>query len=82
MKFYNEFVDVIAAFEYKKTPLPMRMKHKGKLYEVIVIESNLERLAGVPVMAYKCRTIANGRETYYTIKYELQTMQWRLYSMN
>lgn len=83
MMFYDEGIDVIAAFEKDKSmPLPIKFKLNGKLLTIHdIINTDVEKICGIKVYSYKCKTLIDNREIFYELKYEVLECKWRVYKM-
>lgn len=80
-------IEIIAWFTHdgKFQPLKFRMKDDGESYITVKIDrvicSEEEKLAGNRMMVFTCRSIIEGMERIYQIKYELGTCRWFLFKM-
>jgi hypothetical protein len=87
LKVVAKSIEMIAWFTKDGTPNPIRFKIEGEDESVSVIkvdkiiEKDKERLAGNPMMVFKCQSLIDGIEKIYEIKYEVNTCKWILYKM-
>ncbi|MDP4144401.1 MAG: hypothetical protein Q8936_07955 [Bacillota bacterium] len=87
MKVIAKPIQMIAWFTEEGTPKPIRFRicNEDDTYSVIKIDriicSNLEKLAGNPMLIFKCQSIIKGVERVYELKYELNSCKWILFKM-
>lgn len=87
MKLIAKPIDVIAWFDTKGIPHPIRLRvsNINEKYEVInidrIITQNKERFAGNEMILFKCQSIINSKEILYELKFELETCKWMLYKI-
>ena len=64
-------------------PYRFRVQLDNEPVKVINIDKVLftqpEKLAGNPMILFKCRSMDNDVETFFDIKYELNTCKWILF---
>lgn len=84
MKVYMKPLDMIAAFNPEGKARPYRFKLPGT-ETIVKIDrvdfSEEEKLAGNRMKVFRCRSIINGAEKIYELKYELNTCKWFLFKM-
>lgn len=87
MKVLAKPIEVISYTDNKGIIKPLRFRLQGedenekviKIDKVIVRE--YEKLAGNPMLVFKCQSLINNVLRQYEIKYELQTCKWILYKI-
>lgn len=66
-------------------PLRLRLQTEDDSFEVInvdkVILKQQEKLAGSPMLVFRCQSLIDNTERQFEIKYELQTCKWMLYKI-
>ena len=78
---------MVCWFDEKGVPTPVRFKiqNENESFSVIKIDNifvrDKEKLAGNPMLIYRCKSIIDGEEKLYEIKYEISTCKWILYKM-
>lgn len=86
MKVYARPIETIAWFTKEGKPMPVKFKFALR-DEVLtikvdkVIDISEERLAGNRMFVYKCRSVIEGEEKLYELKYELNTCKWFMFKM-
>ena len=87
MKVVAKPIDMVAWFDKKGVPNPVRFKVDGEGGESIVIKidkiitRDKEKLAGNPMLIFNCQGCVNGTQKLFEIKYELSTCKWILYKI-
>jgi len=91
MKIWMQPIEMIAFFDEKGNPRPLRYRWKSPLdhddheFQVIkidrVIECREEKLAGNRMMVYRCQSVIDDLEKVYELRYEFSTCKWYLYKM-
>ncbi len=86
MKVLMKPVEMIAFFmeDGKPAPLRFRFKQDGGYITVKVgraYSPEEEKIAGNRMYVYRCRSLINGIEKMYELKYELNTCKWYLFKM-
>lgn len=84
IKVYMKPLEMIATFKPNGYAEPYRFKLPGTDIVVRVDRvdfSEEEKLAGNRMILYRCRSIIEGIEKIYEIKYEIGTMKWFLFKM-
>lgn len=84
MKVYMKPIEMIAAFscEGKSRPYRFKLPDTEKVIKVGRIDyTQEEKLAGNRMFVYRCRSIIDGAEKIYELKYELNTCKWFLFKM-
>jgi len=87
MKAMVKCVDVIAWFNESGTPSPIRfrLKNEDETKQVIKVDRVLfiekEKLAGNPMLVFRCQSLVNEVEKVYELKYEINTCKWFLWKM-
>lgn len=87
MKIIAKAIEMVAWFTEDGTPNPVRFRVRSedestKIIKVDrVIFKEKERLAGNPMIVFRCQSIINNVNKIYELKYELNTCKWMLYKM-
>ena len=83
MKLLNDEINVVAGFDGKnKPPVPIKIKHKGRVVNVQqVVSSNLEKRCGKFMYLIRCQSEMDGRVVPYELKYDLASCTWYLYKI-
>lgn len=79
-------IEMVARFNKHGLPRPVKFK---ALFEDIplvisvdqIILKSEEKLAGNPMLIFRCQSVINGLLKIYELKYELSTCKWFLYKM-
>jgi len=85
MKIIAKPVEVIAHTNEKGEirPYRFRLKLEGEPEKVIkidrILSKQLEKLAGNPMILYRCAYVENDIEKVLLLKYELNTCKWILF---
>lgn len=75
---------MIAVFNCEGKSRPYRFKMPGTECVIKVDRvdySQEEKLAGNKMLVFRCRSIIDGTERIYELKYELGTCKWYLFKM-
>lgn len=66
-------------------PIRFKLQNEDESFSVIKIDRVLfkdkEKLAGNPMLIYRCQSIISGVEKTFEIKYELGTCKWILFKI-
>lgn len=91
MKIWMQPIEMIAFFDAKGSPRPLRYRWESPLnfgdngLHVIkvdrIIEYREEKLAGNRMIVYRCQSMIGDLEKVYELKYEYKTCRWYLYKM-
>jgi hypothetical protein len=87
MKTLAKPIDVVAWFTKEGEPRPIRFRVTNEEDSVTVIKvdkilhTDREKLAGNPMLVFRCQGGVNGVEKVYELKYELLTCKWMLFKM-
>jgi len=87
MKVMAHPIEVISYTDIKGEvrPLRFRLQINDEPLKVIkidkVISKELEKLAGNPMIKYRCKYFEGDIERLFEIKYELNTCRWILFKM-
>ncbi|WP_238906623.1 hypothetical protein [Clostridium sp. YIM B02506] len=87
MKAIAKPIDVIAWFTEDGTPSPIRfrVKNTDESKQVIkvdrVVFMQREKLAGNPMIVFRCQSLINDVDKVYEIKYEINTCRWLLWKI-
>lgn len=87
MKAIAKPIDVIAWFNKDGTPKPIkfRITSEDENEAVIKIDKVLfnytEKLAGNPMLVFRCQGVVNNMEKIFELKYELGTCKWMLFKI-
>lgn len=87
MKILAMPVDMVCWFEKTGIPHPVRFKVTKedesetviKVDKVITVDK--EKLAGNPMLVFKCQSIIAGVQRLFELKYELSTCKWMLFKI-
>lgn len=80
-------IEVIAWFDDKGSPTPLRLKLKNidETSMVLridrIIQWDREKVAGNIMYVFKCQSVVENVVKVYELKYELSTCKWVLYKM-
>jgi hypothetical protein len=80
-------IDMVCWFEKTGMPHPVRFKvTKEDESETVVkvdrvITVDKEKLAGNPMLIFKCQSVISGTQRQFELKYELSTCKWILWKM-
>lgn len=87
MKVIAKPIQMVAWFDEKGTVHPVRFKIEMEDEETKVIKidrivkRDMEKLAGNPMLVFTCRSLIDGVEKVFEIKYEIGTMRWMLFKI-
>jgi len=87
MKVLMKPIEMIALFNSKEKPIPLRYRivDEDNTYKVIkvdrIIFAKEEKLAGNRMIFYRCKSKINNSERIYELKYEIDTCKWFLYKI-
>ena len=85
MKVLMKPIDMIAWFDNKGKPTPIRFRHYADGSAIVInvrIQSqDEEKLAGNRMIIYHCQSVIDGFEKIFDLKYEINTCKWFLYRM-
>jgi hypothetical protein len=87
MKILAKPVEMVCWFEKTGMPHPVRFKvaREDESEAVIkvdkVITVDKEKLAGNPMLVFKCQSAIAGVQRLFELKYELGTCKWILFKM-
>lgn len=87
MKIIAKSIEMIAWFTEEGIPNPIRFRVRGDDESAAVIKvdrvlfKQKEKLAGNPMIVFRCQSIINNIDKIYEIKYEINTCRWMLYKM-
>lgn len=87
MKVVAQPIQVVCWMDEKGNVNPVRFKYmeKDESYKVIridrVMQKDKEKLAGNPMIVYRCCSNIEGINKTFEIKYELQTCKWMLFKI-
>lgn len=87
MEIISRSVEVIAWFNKEGNPRPIRFKIAAEDEEENVIKVDkilfnyMEKLAGNPMLVFRCKSMINEVEKIFELKYELGTMKWKLFKI-
>lgn len=66
-------------------PLRFRMQTEDDSVKVVKIDKiiikELEKLAGNPMLVFRCQSLINNVQKQFEIKYELRTCKWILFKI-
>jgi hypothetical protein len=80
-------IEMVCWFEKTGKPHPVRFKviKEDESETVIKIDKVLsvdkEKLAGNPMLVFKCQSVINNAARLFELKYELGTCKWMLFKM-
>lgn len=87
MKILMKPIEMIAWFNLKEKPIPLRYRiiDENNRYRVIKVDKIIfaeeEKLAGNRMILYRCMSRVNNLERIYELKYEIDTCRWFLYKI-
>lgn len=87
MKVIEKPIEMIASFDVKGNPTPIRfrLETEDESYQVIkidkVIDRSLVKCYGDHMIVFHCQSIIGSLEKRYEVRYELNTCKWLLYKM-
>lgn len=87
MKVIAQPIEVISYTDNKGNirPLRFRVQGEGEPLRVIKIDKiilkEMEKLAGNPMLIFKCQSLINNMIRPFEIKYDLKTCKWMLYKI-
>ncbi len=86
MKVVMQPIEMVARFNEEGLPRPVKFKaHFEGIPVVIVIDRILlhkeEKLAGNPMLIFRCQSVINNLMKIFELKYELNTCKWFLYKI-
>lgn len=87
MKILGKPIDVVAWFTKEGVPRPIRFRITTDEESETVIKvdrilhTDREKLAGNPMLIFRCQGEVNGEEKIYELKYELLTCKWMLFKI-
>jgi len=87
MKLINKEIDMVVQHDTKGNLRPMRFRIHGDYGQLIVI--GIDKIVSVehvgenknPVRAYMCKSIVEGIERIYELRFIVVNMKWILYRM-
>jgi hypothetical protein len=66
-------------------PIRFKLKNEDESSSVIKVDRVLfkdkEKLAGNPMLIYRCQSVIRGTERIFELKYELGTCKWTLWKI-
>jgi hypothetical protein len=80
-------VDMISWFTRDGVPTPIKYRLSGEDAARLtvrvdrIMERKEEKRAGNRMLVFKCRSMIDGTEKIYEIKYEVNTCRWYLYKI-
>ncbi len=87
MEVIAKSIDVIAWFTEAGEPSPIRFRMKNEDQSTTIIKvdkvifKEKEKLAGNPMLVFRCQSMIDKINKIYELKYELQTCKWTLFKM-
>ncbi|MCM8710106.1 hypothetical protein M2651_03565 [Clostridium sp. SYSU_GA19001] len=87
MKIVAKPIEVISYTDNKGNirPLRFRLYTEDETEKVIkvdrIVAKDLEKLAGNPMLVFKCQSVIDNIQRQFEIKYELQTCKWVLFKI-
>ncbi|MEG0774597.1 hypothetical protein [Clostridium sp.] len=87
MKIVAKPISMVAWFDSKGVPHPVRFRIEEESQEEVVIKigrvitKEKEKLAGNHMLIFNCQSIIKGVEKPYQLKYELSTCKWILFKI-
>ncbi len=87
MKVVARPIDVVSWTDTTGTVHPIRFRYmeKDESYKVIkinrIIQKNLEKLCGNPMIIYRCSSVIDGAERLFELKYEVNSCKWILFKI-
>ncbi|MBC2578861.1 hypothetical protein [Clostridium sp. DJ247] len=87
MKIVAQPIEVVSYTDNKGDvrPLRFRLQAEDETVKVIkvdkVIVKEIEKLAGNPMLVFRCQSLIDNVQKQFEIKYELQTCKWILYKI-
>ncbi|MBL4931788.1 MULTISPECIES: hypothetical protein [Clostridium] len=87
MKVIFKTIEMIAWFTEDGTPRPIRFKVKNEDESTTVIKvdrvlyKEKEKIAGNPMILFRCQSVINEASRVYELKYEMNTCKWLIYKM-
>lgn len=87
MKILAAPIDMVCWFEKTGIPHPVRFKLVAEDESELVIKIDKvmfidkEKLAGNEMLIFKCRSVIQGVQRIFELKYELRTCKWILWKM-
>lgn len=80
-------IQMVAWFEENGTPHPVRFRllNKEESWSTVKVDKVLtvdkEKLAGNPMLVFKCQSVINNVQKIFVLKYELGTCKWILFKI-
>jgi hypothetical protein len=79
-------IEMIAVFDKKGTPKPLRfqIEEDGVLHTVKVdkiVSSESIRPAGMEALVFRCQSVISGIQKQYELIYRIKPHQWELYKI-
>jgi len=79
-------IEMVARFNEEGIPRPVKFKARFEDIPVVIVIDKIllkseEKLAGNPMLIFRCQSIIDGVLKVYELKYELHTCKWFLYKM-
>lgn len=79
-------IEMVARFNEHGIPRPVKFKARFEGVPIVIsidkiILKTEEKLAGNPMIIFRCQSAINGLLKVFEIKYELSTCKWFLYKM-
>lgn len=87
MKVLAKSIEMIAWFREDGTPKPLRFRIRNNDDSKTIIKvdkviyTDTEKLAGNPMLIFRCQSIINNVDKVYELKYEIKSCQWILYKI-
>lgn len=87
MKIVARPIEVVSYTDNKGDvrPLKFRLQTETETEMVIkvdkIISREIEKLAGNPMLLFRCQSLIDNVQKQFEIKYELQTCKWMLYKI-
>ncbi|GAA0720374.1 hypothetical protein GCM10008905_09480 [Clostridium malenominatum] len=87
MKIVARPIEVVSYTDNKGDvrPLKFRLQTENETEMVIkvdkIISREIEKLAGNPMLLFRCQSLIDNVQKQFEVKYELQTCKWMLYKI-
>lgn len=87
MKIIAKPIEVVSYTSNKGDVRPLRFRIQGEddLVKVVkidrIITKETEKLAGNPMLVFRCQSLIDNVQKQFEIKYELQTCKWILFKI-
>ncbi|NMA69970.1 MAG: hypothetical protein GX958_11210 [Desulfitobacterium sp.] len=86
MKVVMQPIEMVARFTEEGLPRPVKFKVQFEGDSVVIVIDRIllrkeEKIAGNPMLVFRCQSVINNLLRIFELKYELNTCKWFLYKI-